>query len=228
MKTIYLAILSIHIAAGSLSLIAFWIPAFSKKGGKLHVLTGRYYVRAMWAVVTTAALLCVINLFRERFVTAGFLGFLSVLTAYPLWYGIAITRYKKHIPDRILNIRRFLNGLLFFGGIGLITWSFLLKFQGQTMLLLIFGSLGLTSLSATFESREKTRAQSYWITDHINGMVVSGIAAYTAFFAFGGRTIFESFLTDSMAFVPWVLPTIIGVVSMRFLRRKWTPVAKSV
>ena len=50
-------------------------------------------------------------------------------------------------------------------------------------------------------------------------MLVSGIAAYTAFFAFGGRVFFESLLTGYWAVLPWVAPTIIGIGAIKYLEK---------
>ncbi len=48
-------------------------------------------------------------------------------------------------------------------------------------------------------------------------MIVSGIAAYTAFFAFGARNYMASLLSDDWQILPWVLPTILGVIAIRVL-----------
>jgi len=223
MEWIYKFILGIHVSAGTFSLISFWIPAFTRKGGRTHRLVGKGYVITMWIVVVTALLLSVINLSNQKYIIAAFLGFLSILTAQPLWYGIAILRYKNAIPDSILNIRKALHLVLTLGGAGMIIWSILLKLEGMTSLLMIFGILGLTSVFAVLKNKEKTRKETHWLWEHISGMIVSGIAAYTAFFAFGGSTFFSSILPDSFQIIPWVLPTIIGVISLRILRSKWDP-----
>src|SRR4029079_13797884 len=45
----------VHIAAGSLALVAVWIPLFSPKGGRVHRQAGRVVVIAT-AVLTVAAI----------------------------------------------------------------------------------------------------------------------------------------------------------------------------
>jgi len=48
----------LHIVAGAAALLLFWIPAFTKKGGRAHIAVGRYYVTAMYVVCATAVLAC--------------------------------------------------------------------------------------------------------------------------------------------------------------------------
>jgi len=78
--------LTIHISAGFTSIVLFWLPMLSKKGGKLHVKSGKIYVYAMWVVVITAAMLSVKNVVIGAYGPAIFLGFLSLITSGPLWY----------------------------------------------------------------------------------------------------------------------------------------------
>ena len=221
MDTIYHSLLFVHVCAGVLSLVAFLIPAFARKGGSLHNRAGRFYVCCMWVVVGTAATLCVFNLVYGRTVLAGFLGFLTLLTAYPLWYAVTVLKYKKGSPDWVLDIRRGLNALLFLGGLGLIVWSVFLGFEGLGMLLLIFGILGLTAFGAARDGRGAAREKENWMAEHIEGMIGTGIAAYTAFFAFGGRAYFSSIFDDRVMVIPWILPSIVGTIAIRLAKKKW-------
>ena len=106
MESVFNFLLISHIVTGIASLILFWIPAFTKKGGKLHIQTGKVYVISMWIVLISAALMCGIETLRGNFITAAFLGFLSLGTAHPLWYAISILKQKKHISDQTLLIRK--------------------------------------------------------------------------------------------------------------------------
>ncbi len=56
------------------------------------------------------------------------------------------------------------------------------------------------------------------IAHNTNG---SGIGAYTAFFAFGGRALFEG--SPSLQLVSWVLPALIGVPFSIWLSCKYKP-----
>ena len=222
METLAKSLLNIHILAGSISLFLFWIPAFSRKGGKTHNLAGHYYVVCMWLVVVTAMILSVINLVEEDYFMAGFLGYLSILTSAPLWYARAILKNKKRISNTYYYTFRALYWVIFLFALSLIVWSVVLEVQGPAVLMLIFGILGLTSFGNAAANYQQLTRRSNWIVTHLRGMFTTGIAAYTAFFAFGGRRFLGDILTDHWMVIPWVLPTIIGTLAIRYFTRKYT------
>ena len=208
-----------HIIFGSLSLITFWIPVLVKKGGDIHIKVGKIYVALMWVVVISAVVLSILNVFRGRFISAGFLGYLAVITAHPLWYGMTILKHKKEMPDSVVKINTIFNWILFLGGLGLLIWSLLLKVQGPAILLLIFGSIGVISAAPLIFSKKEKKEN--WLAGHIQGLVTTGIAAYTAFFAFGGATFMGHIFSGSLIAIPWILPTIIGVFVIKKYKRQY-------
>src|ERR1700739_696750 len=54
MANLFQSLRWVHIAAGSIALILFWIPAIAPKGGRTHIRAGWAYVVCMSAVVLTA------------------------------------------------------------------------------------------------------------------------------------------------------------------------------
>ncbi len=220
MELLFKTILTIHIAAGTISLITFWIPVFTKKGGNLHVKIGKIYVLMMWVVVISAAILCALRTIQGHYLIASFLGFLALITAGPLWYAIAILNYKKDIPEHILKTRKIiLSAMVFLGG-ALVIWSLILRLEGQAILLLIFGCLGLSNIPLAIKSFEKSRNEANWLMDHIEGMIGTGIAAYTAFLAFGGSRFLSDIFTGPLMAIPWIIPTIVGVIAIRIMKKK--------
>ncbi|MEL6593510.1 MAG: hypothetical protein AAFQ87_10560 [Bacteroidota bacterium] len=223
MESIFNIILGLHITAGTISLILFWIPVIVKKRKGLHTKIGRIYVYTMWIVVISSAVLCGLNIFRDRMIMAAFLGVITVLTAHPLWYAIAILKYKKNLPLRIVRIRQVLSAVLFAGSVGITIWSILLGVQGMAILLLIFGIIGMVSSRPLFVKAAKAQASHHWITDHLDGMIGTGIAAYTAFLAFGGRVLMADLFSEYLMVIPWVAPTIIGTIIIRRMKKRYTP-----
>ena len=47
MQTIHGFIVALHVLTGALSLLLFWVPSFTRKGGKAHKQFGGYYIKAM-------------------------------------------------------------------------------------------------------------------------------------------------------------------------------------
>ena len=221
MDMIFKVVLFFHIAVGTLSLITFWIPLFTKKGGNAHIKVGKIYILLMWMVVVSAALLCVLRAIQGYYLVASFLGFLALITAEPLWYAIVILKHKKDIPDQVLKIRKMLLSATVIFGAALVVWSVILELQGQAILLLIFGCLGLTNIPLALKSFEKAKETTNWLMDHIEGMIATGIAAYTAFLAFGGSRFLSHIFTGPLTAIPWIIPTIVGVITIKIMKKKY-------
>ena len=106
LELIHKILLWIHIPFGALSLILFWIPVGVKKGSPVHRKVGWYYYITMWIVVVTAFLLSVCNTMLGKYLAAMYLGYLSIITAYPLWYSYEILRQKKEWTDTYFMMRK--------------------------------------------------------------------------------------------------------------------------
>ncbi len=229
----------LHIAVGSVALVLFWAPAFTRKGSALHKLAGRYYVRAMMTVVISAAISSIMVLvdpigirhpgveFSPEDVERRamnyrmfslFLLMLAVLVFASLRHGIEALKTARE-PDRLRRpLHRanafVLGGLaLAVGAFGVIHWQILLMiFAGIS---LVF-SVGLyrDGLVEAPDAKERMRM-------HLGSMIGSGIGAHTAFFAFGGSRFLSEILTGQWQVIPWVLPAIIGTLAIRRLEKRY-------
>jgi len=221
MLDLYHLLLKVHIPAGFISLILFWVPVFTKKGGTTHRKVGIWYYRTMWVVVATAALLSIVNIFLEKYIGAAFLGYLTILSGYPLWYSYEILNQKKAWTNRYFYIRKAFTWFLFIASLGMIGGAIYFKFQSVGILMAFFGLLGIGSIRDAMMTKEVAFNKEAWLKMHISGTIVSGIAAYTAFFAFGGRTLFGELLPGALQAIPWILPTLLGVFFIRIQNKKY-------
>lgn len=199
------------------SIILFWIPAFSKKGGKLHRESGKLYVKAMAVVVLTAAILSIRLLAVGEYYTGLFLGFLSLITANPLFAGWAILRPKEWHQKVYLIIG------LTIGLYGLVMVYFATQLPtGNGILFYFFGGIGVFSawgpLKGFIKKQTVTAAK---MPTHVSGMLFSGGAAYTAFFAFGARAYISEIFVGWWQILPWVLPTLLAGLAASLYRRKY-------
>lgn len=208
----------LHVLTGTISLILFWIPAIAKKGSPLHIQAGKWYQYNMWVVLFTAFFLSMVNFAQGEAISASFFIFLTLFTAYPLWYAVAITHHKQGPNAQMLLIRKFLNGTILLFSLGMFAWYFFIPMN--VTLLMVFGMLGV--VSSTKELFSTKVLQRNWLDVHIRGMIFTGVAAHTAFFAFGGsRILGSSNLANSLVIIPWILPTIIGITMTRRALKKW-------
>jgi len=175
----------------------------------------------MWVVIITSFVLSIINLLQGHKEIAAFLGFLGIITSIPLWFAMSMLKYKKDVPQSVLQLKKKLEMLVFICSILLVSWALLLKLQGFGILMLIFGCIGLTSWKEAFKTVDAEQFKRNWLGEHLQGMMTTGIAAYTAFFAFGGGQFLSAYLKGPLMAVPWILPSIIGTIIIIKMKKKY-------
>ncbi|GAA0855772.1 hypothetical protein [Aliiglaciecola litoralis] len=236
MLTLHTGLFTSHIFLGSLALILFWIPIFSRKGGLDHIKFGRYYGFTMYAVALSGALMALMVIYdpialkghllnensdQQNFIVQirifwGFLLFLSLLTYTSVRQGFAALVYKQNTQPlrRISHLAPLL--LLLIGGLVMFGFGIM---QGKT-LHTVFGILGVVISSGMLRyCFNKAPKPKQWLLEHFGGMIGSGIGAYTAFIAFGGRRLFADL--GSMQLVFWIAPGVIGSIAIYYLSRKY-------
>jgi len=209
-----------HISAGFASIVIFWLPMFSKKGSDFHIKTGKWYVRAMWVVVITAALLSIKNVMIKNYDSAIFLGFLSLITSGPLWYGIEILKLKKGRSDSYKRRFFIFHLTVFVSAIAMIIYGLNIE-SGARILMFIFGGLGMTSIPDVYRYLRNKESNRTWIQDHLIGMITTGVAAYTAFLVFGGQRIFAHLFTGNLVIILWTAPGVLGTFANFYYARKF-------
>lgn len=220
--TIPQILLTLHIAAGVLSLVLFWIPLITKKGRSLHRKFGIAYVYMMYTVLITSIILSVIRFSVGSYGAGLALLFLGILTAVPLLSGMQILNAKKPSPE-YRKLRLFLASLLLAISIVLFAgWQIL-----DNGLLLGFAIIGLLGSIADFRRFARpTGSGKTWLREHYEGMLFSGAAAYTAFFAFGGRTVLGDILTGWWTLIPWLLPSLLTIALLPLVHRRFKQAKK--
>lgn len=200
------------------------MPIFSKKGGKTHRKIGEIYIRLMWLVIFSGVILT-ISKFHEGEIEAGiFLGFLVFLAARPVWYGIAILKSKNTLSTRLKNYHIALKLMLFFYGIFMLIYTF--KFQDLALapLFIAFGVLGLFAGLDAWRDFKNTSTDSNWLKEHFEGMLVSGVAAYTGFLAIGGYEFINKYMVGNWVLIPWLLPSVVGMSLILFYKKRFKKV----
>lgn len=223
-EAIHKTLLMIHIPVGTLALILFWIPVGVKKGSTLHRKVGRYYYYAMWIVLISAFLMCICNLIMGNYVSAAFLGYLSVITSYPLWYSYEILNQDMVWTDRYFMIRKIFSILIFLSSIAMfLLGAIKFNFQNMGTVMAFFGLLGIPAIRDIRMTKEYATSKETKMKMHIQGTIISGIAAYTAFFAFGGSRFLMGVLQldAQWMILPWTLPTVLGLIYSRYMKRKF-------
>jgi hypothetical protein len=240
-----------HIATGFLALFAFWLPLLVRKGGRIHVVCGWIFVICASVVLASALVVCgwrlidpigslspeqqppteqAANSARLLRLIFAFLGALAVYTLIPLILAVRVIRTRSD-PDRLAG-----------GGI-----RFLLWFEIAISVALIIhasahwiqdpafalsgvplgagiGGLGAAWWDWRFIAQPRTSPMVWWYK-HMEFMLRTGIAFHTAFAVFVLTPFFGNLGIGTWAFVPWVLPSLLGVPAVwlwiRYYRSKF-------
>lgn len=239
LHTIHQISFFLHVVTGGLALLIFWVPMLSKKGNRTHRNYGEIFVYGMYAVSISGFIMTLLVLADpigirkpERNLTfeeandlayqyrifAGFLFMLSLLVFSNIRQSILVLNAKAE--RQILRSTQHIALLCFLGCSGIVVA--VIGFAQNILLFKIFSILSIVSsigmLHYIFKPNLKPRE---WIIAHLGNIIGAGIAAYTAFFAFGGSRLFAAFLSGNLQVIPWVLPGIIGTIASIHLTKKY-------
>ncbi len=237
MDTLHEILRYTHIIGGFVGLALFWIPIFSKKGGKAHRQMGKYWTWLARVVVLSAlaGLFLYIpeiiekNISPNNYAFLIFLGYLSVVTYIVVDYGVAVLKTKKD-PSQLNTPYWNTMILLSFGASAfIIAFALIVKPESMPVLLAlspigIGTGLGMRSYIKKGSSKYAKKGKGSnkgWLYEHLGSMLGAGIAFHTAFAVFGITRIYDIGLEGMVAVIPWVLPAAIGIPAQYIWTRKY-------
>lgn len=218
--------LTAHVAAGAVSLVAFWIAVFSKKGGRMHLACGRAFEWAMYFVAGTALVAATLDMVAPEVLHpphagarlspaigrfGAFLGYLALVTIATVRRGVRSVKTRRD-PSRLRSPAYLaLAGATIAAGIAVAAVG-LAADRGPDVLLLSLSPLGPSIGIAMFvQAFRREHGPRDWLYHHLGSMIGGGIAAHTAFAVFGAGRVLDIELPGAWRIVPWVLPTVVGV-----------------
>jgi len=213
--------LILHVVAGLGSIILFWVPILTKKGSNTHRKIGKAYIFLMWIVIFTGVVLTIHKFNEGEIEAAIFLGFLVFLAARPIWYGTAILQPNRFSPQQLKYYHIVLRLILFVYGIFMLIYAGYSQDQSVTLLMILFGTLGIFAGVDVWRDLKKTSKLNR-IQGHFEGMLFSGVAAYTGFLTIGGYEFIGKYMIGYWILIPWLSPSIIGISLIFFYRKQFT------
>lgn len=239
MQYIQPGLLFLHIITGGLGLLLFWVPVIARKGGFNHRRFGVLFRRTMLTSILSGAILAILWIvvptlmhpelvdnpnaipYFQRF--GAFLVHLGLVMYSSLIGGQWALEAKNNRYSLRNPVQTAPPVLLVITSIG----SGYMGIMYEQVLMMVFAPLGLLiaygQLRFIFAKEVEPTA---WLVEHLSGYIGTGVGAYTAFFAFGGRTLLSDIGAWQYAF--WILPGVIGNVAIVMLARKYrAPKAKN-
>jgi uncharacterized membrane protein len=210
MNILTTVLLILHVIAGFTALIAGGIASYTRKGGKGHRSSGKWYFWAMTGVFITAV---AVSILKDRvfLFMIGFFSYYFVVRGYRQLYlkGLGKSQKAAGLDWAVTSV-----ALLF--GIGLIVFAVLQKLNGISFWPVPF-VFGIVSGSfAIADMRLYIKGPSFkqhWLAGHIVSMGAGYIATWTAF------------VVTNIKFLPpvfvWLAPSVIGSVFISMSIRKY-------
>ena len=164
-------LLALHVAAGSVALVAAFAAISLKKGSPKHNLVGRIYFWAMMAVALTAI---PVSIARPNLM----LFFVALFSSYMAYAGWRFGRKNRYIMNRPPVIEW---GMLVVG-IAMVTIGLIEVFTVSPMgwVLVAFGSIGIQFAVQDIRGWGKTEEFAKRISNHLTHMLGGTIATITA------------------------------------------------
>jgi len=232
MRDVFSVVLTTHIVGAVLCLVAFWIPVFSHKGGRVHVVTGKVYLALLlWTVMTAWALTAIAFTFETEARPAGtgmpldavaddrgtyrlLLGALASLALVTLAMAISGMRALK-LDRGSRPAEKIAFGAIIAVGIGLAG----LGIREARPEVIVVGLAAVAAAAFGFRVAAGRRP-AFRVKDHATGLLLSGIGLHSTVAVVVGNRMVPDFAHGPYGALIWALPTLIGVPLLIAFRRR--------
>ncbi|MFD2999694.1 hypothetical protein ACFS7Z_04940 [Pontibacter toksunensis] len=219
MEALFKTLLILHIAAGTLALVAGPLSMINKKGGKQHSRTGKLFFYAMMLVSGTAISMAVLPAHHSLFLLIiGVFSAYLVSSGYRVLYLKGLARGQKApLLDWVISLTMaaFAAFFIYLGLSGILSGSG----SSSSTVSVVFGSIALALAAKDVRKYTKAPAdKNFWLYDHITRMIAGNIAAFTAFLVVNNTLL--------PPLVAWLGPTVIGTAIISFFITKYKQKAR--
>lgn len=187
MARLFQSVLALHVAAGAVGLLVFWVPLVTKKGGRTHRRVGWVYVAAAATLAVTGFLLCIQLLSGGsplRWRAGIFLAYVSVVAGTSAQFGVRALRTKGRAGTSRGAVDLVPPLLLVAGGVALAAFGIYRSMALYVLFAVLGVVLGVTHLRFWLTPPAHERE---WFIAHMNGMGTSCISTVTAFVVVNAR-----------------------------------------
>lgn len=220
----YSLALGLHIGAGSIALVTFWLNAALRKGGRWHRLVGRLYLLAMAVVIASGVPLTLARLAEGHPVTAAFLGYLFLLTLTLIWLMWRAVR-DRQAPERFIGpVYVGLAVACIAAGAGILA----IGLAKGAPLLIGFSLIGPFAGIDMLRSRARIARQPMWWREaHYGAMLGAGAATHVAFLSIGLPRLLPSVDGRLLHYVAWFGPVVAAMAAKVWLDRRYRRPART-
>ena len=235
------ALLRVHLACAFLATGAFWVAAFSRKGGPSHRLTGRRFAQLVYAAAVTGGVLALVQLVAPSLVrlpdpalsaeaadaiarrtaqTMWLALYVVVILVTPVQHGLAVIaagrdpRRLRTWPHATLNLLALLSSVF------LLPAAVVWRQPAYALIAPIGFIVGLRNMR--YAGRTSASPLD-WQREHLTSQLTAGITLHTALFVFGTSRTLQWAQSGWMLWAPWLLPAVVGLACIAALRHRTRP-----
>jgi hypothetical protein len=210
--------LVIHIVAGAVGLVTFWIPVIGRKGSDSHKKWGRIFSRCIMTAGICAIAMSLVSLgwplethpkLADAMMVRGLFGwmmlYLAILTVSLVWHGLKAVELKGAHGEH----RRWFPVLL---QIAVIVSALNCAIRGYLIDQPLMMGIAVIGLASAVTNLWFIFTPAPWrlqyLIEHFKALVGAGISVYTAFFAFGAVRLHPKSAFDPLL---WATPCTVGL-----------------
>lgn len=212
------AIVSLHIATGTVALLSYWAAALARKGSPWHRGVGKVFLLVMVGVVLTGVPLAWSLWQADHVIGASFLGYLLLLVSNAMWSARQAVRLKHDFAryagvgfrSRAIVVALAGSGMVWLGA------------TGGGVILVVFGLVGVVGgVSALRLARRGPADARWWLREHYGAMIGNGVATHIAFLGIGLRGVLPGIDPALQQMLAWLLPIAVAVAAGLWLDRRY-------
>jgi len=207
-----------HVIAGTIGLVAFWVPIATRKGAPRHRRGGRW---AVWGLIAAGALAIAMAIYSlidtsrhpeiaDRALYEGLFGwmmlYLGTLTIGFADYGLAVVRHRaRREALRAVRYQLVMLAVVMTGA-----WCGIFGWRVGDPLMVLVAVIGIVSMlmQQVFIWRPAALSRQAYVGEHFRALIGMGISAYTAFLSVGLIRIVPEEVFNPMI---WAGPSMVGV-----------------
>ena len=200
MDLLFKIFLMIHVAGGSVGMLAGTYVMFAKKGDKTHKKVGKLFAISMLGAGFCSLVLAALH--HSNFLFA--VGIFTIYMTGTAWRYL----HLKKLADgqKPQTIDWLLVGFMFVGSLWFVKMGVesLLDKEYFGAIVLVFAWRGFSFVRQDYRTfNGQITAKNYWLLFHLQRMTGAYIASMTAFLVVNSP--------DRLSFIPWLLPSVVVV-----------------
>jgi hypothetical protein len=214
----YRLLLIVHVLAGTVALISFWVAAFAKKGSKIHLRSGDAYMLAMLTILITAVPIAIAFYLRGIVSITIFLAYLIVIVGTNCLRAWRAVRNKGDARAYASPAFRVLAVVNIVAGVAVQAagWYY------QQPIFVGFSLIGLlTGGSMLRFALRPPQDKRWWFSEHYRAMIGNGVATHIAFLSVGLGRLIPELQSQGLNPIAWFGPVAVALAVRFWLDRKY-------